>query len=157
MGRDNKAPKQPSKPVAEASVVEPIKQKPPKGHRQKGAGTIGVSLLHLFQELFCFTCIIVTAPPTITTADGVTLAPHMKLPTLILQEYCQKHKREKPQYELIHHSHQFKCKLLLPDKKSSKHDLQFLPLQFCDSEKSARDFAALLALLHFQANIPLGK
>ena len=47
-------------------------------------------------------------------------------------------------------SPKFKLELFLPDKKNSKLDLRFTPNQTFSSEKVAKDFAALLALWHFQ-------
>ena len=48
------------------------------------------------------------------------------------------------------HGPRFKFEVFLPDKKNSKLDLRFTPNQSFSSEKVAKDFAALLALWHFQ-------
>lgn len=140
MGRDFKQPKQPSKTPDEKSDISEAPnagKRPPKGHRQRGAGTI------------------IKAPPVVTTTEGVVLAPHMRLPTVLLQEFCQREKRSKPVYELVESGDHFKYRVVLIDPKSSRHDLTFSPLQGCESEKNAKEFAALLALFNFQSNLPL--
>ena len=43
----------------------------------------------------------------------------------------------------------------LEDPKNSKYDLTFCPIQSFESDSVAKDFAALLALFHFQKNLPL--
>jgi hypothetical protein len=43
-------------------------------------------------------------------------------------------------------------RVVLPDKKNSKDDLTFCPVQSFHTEKVAKDFAALLALHHFQVH-----
>lgn len=47
--------------------------RPPKGHRQRGAGTV-----------------IVSKPPVLTE-DGILLKPFERLPTTMLQELCQRY------------------------------------------------------------------
>jgi len=108
--------------------------KPPKGHRQKGAGTV-----------------IVGRKP-IETEDGIVLKAHERLPTVLLNEFCQREKRPKPTYDSAGRG---RMTVSLPDKKNSKDDLKFCPVQSFDSDKLAKDFAALLALFHFQKSIPL--
>ena len=133
-----------SKHVKEEPPVEVKPGRKAKGHRQRGAGTI------------------ITAPPPVTTDDGITLAPHMRLPSVLLQEYCQREKRPKPLYQLCDgsgssksNSPRFRFRVCLADSKNSRNDLSFAPNQSSDSEKMAKDYAALLALSHFQPTIPL--
>src|SRR5258708_2838392 len=61
-------------------------KRPPKGHRQKGAGTV------------------ITAKPAFVTNDGVVLKAHERLPSTLLMEYCQKEQRPKPKYLPSPHS-----------------------------------------------------
>jgi hypothetical protein len=117
------------------------KSEPPKvgkGHRQRGAGTVIVS------------------PPVVTTDDGIKLAPHMRLPSILLQEYCQREKLPKPIYEAAECSNgSYRMRVKIVDLKNRRKDLVFLPSDPCDSERMARDFAAMLALYHFQSSLPL--
>ena len=53
------------------------------------------------------------------------------------------------------HTGRGRLNVLLPDKKNSKDDLNFCPVQSFESDKLAKDFAALLALFHLQRKIPL--
>jgi len=106
-----------------------------RGHRQKGAGTV------------------ITAKAPIVTNDGIVLKAHERLPVQLLSEYCQKEKRPMPKY--IPQHPQFRYKVILEDSKNSKNDLEFLPNQSVESDKVARDYAALLALWHFQRTLPL--
>jgi hypothetical protein len=109
-----------------------------KGHRQRGAGTVIVS------------------PAAVTTDDGIKLAPHMRLPSILLQEYCQREKLPKPIYETAECSNgSFRMRLKIVDLKNRRKDLVFLPSDSCDSERMARDYAAMLALYHFQSSLPL--
>jgi hypothetical protein len=52
----------------------------PVGHKQRGAGTI------------------ITAKAPIVTGDGILLKIHERLPSQLLQEFCQKEKRPSPKY-----------------------------------------------------------
>jgi hypothetical protein len=107
-----------------------------RGHRQRGAGTV----------------IVAKAP--VITQDGIVLKPHERLPTQLLQEYCQREKRPNPKYMHMSGSgHRYR--ILLEDSKNAKNDLIFVPVQSSESDKIARDYAALLALFHFQKNMPL--
>ena len=111
-------------------------QRPPRGHKQKGAGTV------------------IVAKPDVVTGDGVVLKAHERLPTQLLQEYCQREKRPAPRYHLqgpgLRHAVQ------LPDKKDPKCDLRFLPKDTdFESHKVAKDYSALLALFELQRNMPL--
>ena len=120
-------------------VVENRAPKKPKGHRQRGAGTI------------------ITGKEPVVTDDGIVLQAHQRLPSQLLLEYCQREKRPNPQYQKSssNDSDRYRLRVILPDKKNSKDDLAFCPVQDFDSEKTAKDFAALLALVHFQPSIPL--
>lgn len=106
-----------------------------RGHKQRGAGTV------------------ITAKAPIVTNDGIVLKAHERLPVQLLSEYCQKEKRPMPKYIPQHPSYRYK--VILEDSKNSKNDLEFLPNQSVESDKVARDYAALLALWHFQKNLPL--
>jgi hypothetical protein len=95
---------------------------------------------------------------------GILLKPFERLPTTLLQEYCQKEKRIMAKYnqcrittddkvevdESEGSGPRFKYEVLLEDKKNSKFDLKFTPNTSFSSDKVAKDFAALLALWHFQ-------
>jgi hypothetical protein len=132
-----------SAPVKEEKVEVAIPQKrPPRGHRQRGAGTV------------------ITAPPPVVTDDGIRLAPHMRLPSTLLQEFCQKEKKPRPVYEncpseTTEAAQKFRMRVKMVDLKNSRNDLSFTPNQGCSSDKLARDYAALLALYHFQPSLPL--
>lgn len=106
-----------------------------RGHRQRGAGTV------------------ITAKAPVVTNDGIVLKAHERLPVQLLSEYCQKEKRPMPKY--IAQTPRFRYKVLLEDSKNSKNDLEFLPNQSVESDKVAKDYAALLALWHFQRTLPL--
>ena len=137
MGRD-KAPKPaPAETKQEQPVIglDGKPQRPPKGHKQRGAGTV------------------ITAKAPIVTTDGIVLKAHERLPSQLLQEYCQREKRPTPKYEHSPPGHRFK--VILEDPKNSKNDLNFCPVQNFESDKLARDYAALLALWHFQKSLPL--
>ncbi len=110
-----------------------------KGHRQKGAGTI------------------ITARPPRETNDGIILKSHEKLPYLLLQEFCQREKRPRPDYSRRRADEvdKYRFNVKLSDTKNSKNDLNFCPNVSCNSDKVAKDFAALLALFHFQKSLPL--
>ncbi|CAM9111540.1 unnamed protein product, partial [Ectocarpus fasciculatus] len=124
-----------SKPAAApAPAPEPPKRKP-RGHRQKGAGTV------------------IVAPPPVVTSDGVVLAPHMRLPSVLVREYCQREKRPLPMFFDSPKPNRQTC--VLRDPKNSKDDLRFLPVQSFESPTQAREYAALLALQHLQPSLPL--
>ena len=78
-----------------------------------------------------------------------------RLPEQILREHCQKEKRVMPRYYNARgskpDSHHY-C-VHLPDQKNSKDDLYFTPAAPTDgfeSDRVGKDYAALLALFHFQ-------
>ena len=138
MGRDKEpkaaAPKVPPEPAPVIGLDgKPVR--PPKGHKQRGAGTI------------------ITAKAPIVTNEGIVLKIHERLPSTLLSEYCQREKRPGPKYLPAPPGHRFR--VFLEDTKNSKNDLNFLPVQKFESDKMARDYAALLALFHFQKTLPL--
>lgn len=136
MGRD-KTPKSCAEPGKEVSAASSAPASGGgRGHRQRGAGTV----------------IVAKAP--VVTQDGIVLKPHERLPTQLLQEYCQREKRSNPKYlHMPGSGHRYR--ILLEDSKNAKNDLSFVPVQSSESDKVARDYAALLALYHFQKNMPL--
>lgn len=123
------------------SSSQPAEEKKPiaKGHRQRGAGTV------------------ITGKAAIVTADGVTLKAHERLPFQLLHEFYQREKRPIPKYQQCPKDGRegFRMRVLLEDAKNSKNDLTFCPVQSFESETVAKDYAALLALFHFQKNLPL--
>eukprot|EP01039_Chlorochromonas_danica_P005004 gene5004-5495_t len=123
-------------------VTPPVEEKKPiaRGHRQRGAGTV------------------ITAKAAVTTTDGITLKPHERLPFQLLHEFCQREKRPNPKYQAcpVHDSPGMKrMRVILEDSKNSKNDLTFSPVQAFETESIAKDYAALLALYHFQRTLPL--
>jgi hypothetical protein len=136
MGRDKVSKKVEPPVVPEVKLgANGLPVRPPRGHKQKGSGNV------------------ITAKPDIVTNDGIVLKAHERLPTNLLQEYCQKEKRPTPKYYSRKPSHRFN--VVLEDIKDSKKNLEFCPVQSFDSDKIAKDFAALLALWHFQKSFPL--
>ena len=88
MGKFDKAKKTPSQKAQKKAVEEMQKAeaaeaaaKKGRGHRQKGSGNV-----------------IVGKAPVVTN-DGVVLKAHERLPTQILQEWCQREKRPTPRYK----------------------------------------------------------
>ena len=96
---------------------------------------------------------IITAKPSVMTSDGIILKPHEKLPSQLLNEFCQQKKRPNPKYFTQPPHHRFLLKL--EDPKNPKNDLSFCPEQSFESDKIAKDYSALLALWHFQKALPL--
>jgi hypothetical protein len=129
MGKDK------AKPAAPEPTPAAATGKPPKGHRQRGAGTV------------------ITAKPPVVTGDGVVLKAHERLPSQLLHEYCQGQKRPTPSYFPNPPGNRFR--VVLRDGKNDKNDLTFATPQSFETSSMARDFAALLALFHVQRNFPL--
>jgi hypothetical protein len=129
MGKDK------AKPAAPEPTPAAATGKPPKGHRQRGAGTV------------------ITAKPPVVTGDGVVLKAHERLPSQLLHEYCQGQKRPTPSYFANPPGNRFR--VVLRDGKNDKNDLTFATPQAFETSSMARDFAALLALFHVQRNFPL--
>lgn len=137
MGKD-KTPKAAAPAATPPPTIIGLNGKPliARGHKQKGAGTV-----------------IVDKGP-IVTSDGIVLKAHERLPTQLLQEYCQREKRPAPRYQ--HNPPGNRYNVLIADAKNSKNDLNFCPVQTSfESDKVAKDMSALLALFHFQKTIPL--
>lgn len=131
MGKD-KAPK----PVEDDGVDFGPAKKAGKGHRQRGAGTV------------------ITAKAPVVTGDGILLKAHERLPVQLLQEFCQREKRPKAVFHKEGPGR--RMRVLLPDAKNNKNDLVFCPSATdFESDAVARDYAALLALFHFQKSLPL--
>ena len=137
MGKFDKPKKSKSDPQKkEEPVNAPDSKKSGKGHRQKGAGTV-----------------IVGKAPVVTN-DGVVLRAHERLPTQLLQEWTQREKRPAPRYKARPPGNRFM--VFINDAKNSAHDMNFCPVQTdFESEKVAKDYAALLALEKVQGNMPL--
>uniref|UniRef100_A0A7S3M923 RNA helicase n=1 Tax=Spumella elongata TaxID=89044 RepID=A0A7S3M923_9STRA len=133
MGKDKVKP-----PAANAAPAEPAVApgtRPPKGHKQRGAGTV------------------ITAKPAVVTNDGIVLKAHERLPFQLLQEYCQREKRPNAKYYPNPPGRKFK--VVLPDGKNEKNDMTFATAQTFETDSVAKDFAALLALFHLQKSLPL--
>ena len=115
---------------------QPLPQKVARGHKQKGSGNV-----------------IVGKAPVITN-DGVLLRAHERLPTQILQEWTNREKRPAPRYKARPPGN--RQMVFVNDAKNSLHDMNFCPVQTdFESEKVAKDYAALLALGQVQGNMPL--
>ena len=83
-----------------------------------------------------------------------------RLPTQILQEYCQKQKRPAPFYVPSRGEHQPHFLVILNDTKNEKDKLTFKPParaseQNFESDKVAKDYAALIACFHFMVCVVL--
>jgi len=133
MGKDKVKP--PAAPAAPAPAPLAPGTRPPKGHKQRGAGTV------------------ITAKPAVVTGDGIVLKAHERLPFQLVQEYCQREKRPNAKYYPNPPGRKFK--VVLPDGKNEKNDMVFATTQSFESDSVAKDFAALLALFHLQRNFPL--
>ena len=119
------------------NTTPPVEVKAGRGHKQRGAGTV------------------IVAKPPVVTSDGIILKPHEKLPSQLLNEYCQSKKRPNPKYYTQPPKYRFS--VVLEDPKNSRNDLTFCPEQSFESDKVAKDYSALLALWYFQKTLPLGK
>lgn len=133
MGKDKIKP--PAAPATPAPAPLAPGTRPPKGHKQRGAGTV------------------ITAKPAVVTGDGIVLKAHERLPFQLVQEYCQREKRPNAKY--VPNPPGRKFKIVLPDGKNEKNDMVFATTQSFESDSVAKDFAALLALFHLQRNFPL--
>eukprot|EP01032_Pedospumella_encystans_P030546 gene30546-34480_t len=116
MGKDKVKP-----PAANAASAVPAVApgtRPPKGHKQRGAGTV------------------ITAKPAVVTNDGIVLKAHERLPFQLLQEYCQREKRPNAKYYPNPPGRKFK--VVLPDGKNEKNDMTFATTQMsCRSSRSS--------------------
>lgn len=108
----------------------PVKRAP-KGHRQKGAGTM-----------------VVSKGPV--QRDGLELKDWQKSPKQLLSEYCKAEKRPAPRYvgSGPAQPNKFLLRVILPDPKDQKEkDLTFVPKDAAfDSQFQAEHAVALLAL-----------
>ena len=140
MGKFDKAKKTPTqkdkaKAEKEKAEAEAVAKKG-RGHKQKGSGNV-----------------IVGKAPVVTN-DGVVLKAHERLPTQVLQEWCQREKRPTPRYKPRPPGNRHM--VFVNDAKNSLHDMNFCPIQTdYESEKVAKDYAALLALVEVQGKMPL--
>ena len=141
MGKFDKPKKTPSqkaqmKAVEEMQRAEQAEGKKGRGHKQKGSGNV-----------------IVGKAPVVTN-DGVVLKAHERLPTQILQEWCQREKRPTPRYKPRPPGNRHM--VFVNDAKNSSYDMNFCPTQSdFESDKVAKDYAALLALVEVQSKMPL--
>ncbi|CAM9630499.1 unnamed protein product, partial [Phaeothamnion confervicola] len=109
----------------------------PKGHRQKGAGTIAVD----------------KGPQE---RDGVIVQSWQRMPMQLIQEHCQKQKRPRPQlHPTAPAAGKQRFRIVLPDPKNNTKDMHFCPIESFDTAAVAKEHAALLALLHVQGTLPL--
>jgi ATP-dependent RNA helicase DHX57 len=113
-----------------------------KGHKQKGASGQTASV----------------GQQAKTTDKGKTqIAQWQKLPSQILDEYCQKQKRPPPKFKELSMGAggTFKCRCIVPDpKRDSDKDLIIVPRHAVENEEQAKEEAALLALLQLTPNLP---
>lgn len=77
----------------------------------------------------------------------------MRLPSTLVNEFCQREKRPKPLFFDV--SPNFRCRIVLKDAKNTRDDLEFLPVQAVEQQRFAKEYASLLALYHFQPTLPL--
>lgn len=101
----------------------------PKGHKQKGAGTVVVSK---GQEV---------------SRDGLTIKEWQKTPKQLLREYAQSEKRPLPKFITSEKNGKFSTKVVLADAKgNSKLDIVLTPDVSLDSSVESEHAAALLGL-----------
>ncbi|ETV88296.1 hypothetical protein, variant 1 [Aphanomyces astaci] len=110
----------------------------PRGHRQKGAGTVATSVGEQIRQ-------------------GVLCKEWQRTPMQLLQEYCRSVKRQPAHYHNAQSDseHTFRVRCVLSDAKSKDKDLIFCPTQSVDTTlDDAKHCAALLALLHLEPSRP---
>ena len=112
-----------------------------KGHTQKGGSGQ--------------TRVVAQAAKT-TTLGQTEVAQWQRLPSQLLQEFCQKQKRPPPKFkqELLGQKNKFKCRCIVPDAKDPSKDLILMSALPVGNEEQAMEEAALLALLHVTPNLP---
>jgi ATP-dependent RNA helicase DHX57 len=114
-----------------------------KGHKQKGAS--GQTALVGQQD-------------QVTEKGKTQIAQWQRLPSQILQEYCQKQKRPPPKFKqlnLENDAYKFKFRVIVPDPKNDQDkDLILVPKVAVENEEQAKEEAALLALLQLTPNLP---
>ncbi|EWM20317.1 atp-dependent rna [Nannochloropsis gaditana] len=143
MGKKNNASSSSSKPTSGPNSIEAQTggetKKKARGHRQRGAGAVMVD----------------KAP---VVKDGVMLQSWQRLPSILLQEHCQREKRPRPSYgqvSLLAGDKGIKMQVILPDPKHRDKSLRFLPTVSSADASQAKENAALLALLHLTPTLPL--
>ena len=91
------------------------------------------------------------------TATGKTqVAQWQRLPSQLLQEFCQRQKRPVPKYKNIGvgSGGAYKYRVVVCDQKDSDKDLFFVPAQAVANEEQAKEEGALLALLQLTPTLP---
>jgi hypothetical protein len=90
---------------------------------------------------------------------GVVVKTHEKLPSQMLNEWCQREKRPKPRWHPAKPAppgkHRSRCIVPDPKRRGAEHDLAFCPAEAFPSESIAKENAALLALKQTQGSLPL--
>eukprot|EP00397_Hematodinium_sp_SG-2012_P004472 GEMP01004484.1.p1 GENE.GEMP01004484.1~~GEMP01004484.1.p1 ORF type:complete len:1134 (+),score=294.52 GEMP01004484.1:166-3567(+) len=116
------------------------KKRPPKGHRQKGAGST-----------------IVDKGPQ--EREGVVIKTWQRMPTQLLHEWTQKEKRPKPEYRGVKAVNYggWRMKCVLPDAKKADYTLEYAPTTDAETKMLAQEHAALLALSKHCGTLPLEK
>lgn len=118
-----------------------------KGHKQKGASGQIASV----------------AQQAKVTEASTVVAQWQRLPTQILQEYCQRQKRPLPAYKELANDKSndtakqrgIKFRVILRDpKKNDSKDLIFIPKHTVANVEQAKQEAALLALLQVTPSLP---
>ncbi|KAF0690083.1 Aste57867_18477 [Aphanomyces stellatus] len=110
----------------------------PRGHRQKGAGTVATSLGDQVRQ-------------------GVMCKEWQRTPMQLLFEYCKSVKRQQAHYHSVNSDSDttFRVRCVLPDAKSRDKDLIFCPAQSVDTNlDDAKHCAALLALHYLEPTRP---
>lgn len=128
----SKAPPSQQGPAGSATgaAADP-KKRPPKGHRQKGAGTVVVSKGEVKR-------------------DGLEIKEWQQTPKQLLMNYCKAEKRPLPRYVAAAGAPagKFLMRVILPDPKDQKEkDIVIVPKDTSfDSQVEAEHAVALLAL-----------
>ena len=117
-----------------------------KGHKQKGAS--GQTAL-------------VAQKAKITDKGQTQVAQWQRLPSQLLQEYCQRQKRPNPKYKNLQKKQgsaaaaDYKYRVIVCDAKGDDDkDLFFVPAQAVPNEEQAKEEGALLALLQLTPTLP---
>lgn len=125
-----------SKAAAGAPSVGAAPPRPPKGHRQRGAGTVIRSKGEV-------------------VVSGLTMKEWERTPMTLLQEYVAHSKRPRAVYSAMG-GVGVRYRLTLPDSKrpGSDKDLVFTPSAGFDDDLDAKHTIALLALHHLEPDRP---
>ena len=107
-------------------------KRPPKGHKQKGAGTVVVSKGELVKR------------------DGLEIKEWQKTPKQMLKEYCQSSKRPLPIYHQLSASEgKYLSQVVLKDPKDQREkDIKLVPKDLTFESLAAAEHAAALLALH---------